>query len=397
MKTNVGPLVWLVLVIVMSLILMTGSSAQDSKDPQVQALIDGLESNLANFKECTIELLATEKRFVDKDGVKKTVTLDPRHQLYCLKGKKFYFRHDGGVYLGESQENASGLYEGAYDLGQYVEFRHHEKAMNIFPDPQKAMSPPLDPILYIGSDELKRLKGLPEGSPGAVSAVKGKEALFGDACVCVETTYPGGAVVRLWIDQAHGFLPRKRETWNVDKISGELSLRWRTEMPEVKEVASGVWAPSRIASEGAIGDGDFHHERNISFDRIDISTPIPEDRFTLKRPPGYYVNDYVLNAHYQPEILSGAAVSPDDLRGDSTQEDLAASRNSKEPDPGAGLPPALAATQVADFGTPSVASRWKMFGLVLTIALGLGVVAFLSRMLQVRRMKHSVGDERVDD
>lgn len=291
-----------------------GAEMQDPRDQAITVIIEGLKSSLTRFEECSFEINVSEKRFVeDESGHLGVVQLDPRRQIYYRKGEKYYFWHNGGGYTSSTKDKESGTYEGAYDTGRYVELAHHFRSMYVFAEPNKGMTRPIDPLVYLGETVLTHLQDHPGKIPGTTNRIVTPETLYGEECVVIETKYTSGSVLRDWIDQHHSFLPRKMESYIIDGDTGELKLWWRTEIPEIQETLPGVWTPAHVVSEGAIGVSGSHLVRDITFDKIDITDSVPESTFTLERPEGYYLHDYILGLHIQPELVQDEAAHVSDV------------------------------------------------------------------------------------
>jgi thioredoxin-related protein len=136
-----------------------------------------------------------------------------------------------------------------------------------------------------------------------------KDTVHGAVCQILELEEHGAGGLlqeKLWIDANHGFLPRRFQ-FVVSSPDGQKSLTHELDVLKVLEVLPGVWAPAELRCELFPADKKgFHTVRHIMFESIDIAKPVPDESFVLQAPSHYYVHDYILNKHRQPDLLKKA-------------------------------------------------------------------------------------------
>jgi hypothetical protein len=281
-------------------ILLAAASAS-GLDPEVEVLVRGFLANIRPFAEASIQVDVNETRYVqDTGGAMREVSLFPQDLYFVAKGEKIYFKHNGGGFSGVTLEPTPGIYEAAFDLGRFVVLKHSTKSMDVFPDVRIPSCNVEDPRNYFGWADAKRLSANVEKSPDLLT-LGGQEQLYGVICRILEERVDERPVVwKYWFDQEHGFLPRKVQLIDTE----DSQVFYELTVPQVFEVAPGVWAPLEACMDtNRKNTAGFHAVRQVRFVKVDISSAIPDEVFHLNRPRGYYVDDYVLNAHFQPEDL----------------------------------------------------------------------------------------------
>ncbi len=118
----------------------------------------------------------------------------------------------------------------------------------------------------------------------------------GAPCVLLER--PGAD--RLWIDPAHGFLARRRDTY----YPGGAKLKERTTLDNLRQV-DGVWLPAKLVREtfGGLDEDESLHNKLCGRSTIlltSVSTePLGDDYFLLSITPGMNVHDKVRGLGYR--------------------------------------------------------------------------------------------------
>lgn len=104
---------------------------------------------------------------------------------------------------------------------------------------------------------------------------------------------------RIWLDQSHGRLPAKIETYRLDNDHKEL-LRKRTEVTKFFEFASGFWAPVNATVTFFTGTPGESYGKpandvtlNVDAAKSRWNIELPDDLFELQFPAGTIVADYI--------------------------------------------------------------------------------------------------------
>ncbi len=103
---------------------------------------------------------------------------------------------------------------------------------------------------------------------------------------------------RLWLDQSHGLLPRKVETYR--KQGAEMALYSVMEVTDFSEPKPGVWAPTKMTYNAFDnGPGPYHGKAiytvhaAVDVDRSRWAIEMDDDLFVLPFPPDMQVADMV--------------------------------------------------------------------------------------------------------
>ncbi|TFH46708.1 MAG: hypothetical protein E4H01_09500, partial [Lysobacterales bacterium] len=240
-------------------------SLAEVADPQVVMLLEGVSANLQALRDASYELQIQEQRYVyDEKGVRRSVSLHPKKQQFTSSGESFYFWHNGGGFSGVTYEPTEGVYEAAYHEGTFTALHHTFKSMSVHAESHSGELNMVDPRRYLGDQMLTSIAASAGKTPGLIR-IAGQEEVHGSMCVIVEHREAADASRRYWIDQAHGFLPRRTELLVARGPEGSPvdTLSSDTEVEEVMEVAPGVWCPVRVREEAFRGNKDgFHFVRN---------------------------------------------------------------------------------------------------------------------------------------
>jgi len=117
--------------------------------------------------------------------------------------------------------------------------------------------------------------------------IVGQDNVNGRATYRVEVTFPGwGIMRRLWLDPNRGFsIVRQQRVFMYGKAKAEV---WEeTLLTDVKQVAPGVWLPSRIVVASPRTEGLWR----FTIDEVSVNEPLDPEIFEVEIPPGVKVID----------------------------------------------------------------------------------------------------------